>query len=112
MNLCRTCGADFASVKAFDAHRVGKHAYTYDEGLLLEPPREDGRRCLAVSEMVAMGWVRNRSGRWVHPQALRNRPKKGSYSLTEAADGPTPALRMSRTSEGRSDRITAAGSRP
>lgn len=25
MNLCRTCGEDFGSVFAFDAHRVGKY---------------------------------------------------------------------------------------
>ena len=48
MNLCRTCGHDFASVRAFDAHRIGRHAYTQAEGLALDPPRKDGRRCLSA----------------------------------------------------------------
>lgn len=39
MNLCRTCGHDFASIRAFDAHRIGRHAYTEAEGLELRPPR-------------------------------------------------------------------------
>jgi hypothetical protein len=80
MNLCRTCGRDFASVRAFDAHRIGRHAYTQAEGLELRPPRTDGRRCLTPGEMQSTGWERDRWGRWVHPQALRNRPQKGSYS--------------------------------
>jgi hypothetical protein len=64
MNLCRGCGQDFGSVKAFDAHRVGVHAYTYTEGLAMDPPREDGRRCLSVEEMEAAQFVRNSRGRW------------------------------------------------
>ena len=80
MNLCRSCGHDFASVRAFDAHRTGKHAYTYVEGLQSRAPRTDGRRCLTPDEMKAADWERDRWGRWVHPQALRNRPRKGSYS--------------------------------
>lgn len=80
MNLCRTCGHDFASVRAFDAHRVGRHEYTQAEGLELRPPRKEGRRCLSPDEMQDAGWARDRWGRWVHPQALRNRPQKGCYS--------------------------------
>jgi hypothetical protein len=34
-------------VSAFDNHRVGKHAYMHSEGLKLDPPVEDGRRCLS-----------------------------------------------------------------
>ena len=45
MNLCRACGENFGSVAAFDAHRVGKHAYDYS------PQRPDGRRCLSVKEV-------------------------------------------------------------
>jgi len=81
MNLCRSCGHDFASVKAFDAHRVGKHEYTAAEGLALSPPRHDGRRCLTRSEMTTKGWETDPRGRWVHPHALRNRPKNTAYSL-------------------------------
>ena len=64
MNLCRACGEDFGSVKAFDAHRVGVHAYTYTEGLSRDPPRTDGRRCLSIDEMEAAQFVRNACGRW------------------------------------------------
>jgi hypothetical protein len=51
-NLCTTCGKDFGSVGAFDAHRVGKHEYLFAEGLKMNPPREDGRRCLDTEEMT------------------------------------------------------------
>lgn len=64
MNLCRSCGEDFAGVSAFDAHRVGKHSYTYSEGVKMEPIREDGRRCLHRDELEAEGYARNASGRW------------------------------------------------
>jgi hypothetical protein len=67
MNLCRGCGEDFASVDLFDRHRVGVHAYTFSEGLRVEPPREDGRRCLAVAEMLERGWERNGRGGWTDP---------------------------------------------
>jgi hypothetical protein len=53
MNLCRACGLDFGSISAFDTHRVGKHAYTYSEGVLMDPVREDGRRCLSAAEIEA-----------------------------------------------------------
>ena len=64
MNLCRSCGLDFGSVSAFDRHRVGKHAFTYAEGLELDPPREDGRRCLDEDEMLAVGMELDARGRW------------------------------------------------
>jgi hypothetical protein len=64
LNYCVCCGLDFASVAAFDRHRVGVHAYTFQEGLRLEPPREDGRRCLDPEEMIAYGLVRDPRGRW------------------------------------------------
>jgi hypothetical protein len=90
MNLCRSCGHDFASVKAFDAHRTGKHAYTHREGLLLNPSRDDGRRCLTPSEMRTAGWETNRWGRWVHPSALRNRPPAGFLFALRTAASHTP----------------------
>lgn len=52
MNWCRSCSTDFASVAAFDRHRVGKHDYSYSEGLSFDPPREDGRRCLSAREIA------------------------------------------------------------
>ena len=70
MNVCGACGQDFGS--AFDRHRIGKHAYTYEEGLRMSPPREDGRRCLTVAEMTAQGFVRNAFGRWTLASTLRH----------------------------------------
>lgn len=67
MNLCRSCGQDFGSVSAFDRHRVGKHAYTFSEGLRMDPPHEEGRRCLDASEMRAAGMELDPRGRWRIP---------------------------------------------
>lgn len=64
MNVCGACALDFASVRAFDAHRVGRHAYSCSEGLAMVPPREDGRRCLAVHELRDVGFDVEASGRW------------------------------------------------
>lgn len=64
MNLCRGCGRDFGSMRAFDKHRVGVHAYTFAEGMALEPPAEGGRRCLDEDELPEQGFVRNHWGRW------------------------------------------------
>jgi hypothetical protein len=64
MNLCRGCNTDFGRLSAFDAHRTGRHAYTFREGMRMDPPREDGRRCLDEEEMEARGFVRNAYGRW------------------------------------------------
>ena len=67
MNECGTCGIDFASVTAFDRHRVGKHAFTHTQGLRMKPPREDGRRCLDTDEMAALGMAISGRGRWAIP---------------------------------------------
>jgi hypothetical protein len=64
VNLCRACDTDFASVAAFDAHRIGKHAYTITEGLRLDPPLEDGRRCLDADEFEEAGLALDGRGRW------------------------------------------------
>jgi hypothetical protein len=67
-NLCTGCGVDFSSVKAFDAHRVGVHAYDFAEGLETDPPREDGRRCLDEQEMLEAGLeLDTDTGRWCVP---------------------------------------------
>src|SRR6266487_2682627 len=52
---------------AFDAHRVGLFVYTYEQGLSLDPPREDGRRCLDSEEMQSKGWTQDGRGRWLDP---------------------------------------------
>ena len=72
MNLCRSCGEDFSSVANFDRHRVGTHQYTLTEGLRMEPPGEDGRRCLHVDEIEALGLVRDPRGRWCDPKASKS----------------------------------------
>lgn len=72
MNLCRECGEDFSGVSGFDAHRVGKHEYTYAEGLRRDPIKEDGRRCLSTEEMISGSYgtpkprvfVRSARGAW------------------------------------------------
>ena len=64
MNLCTTCDTDFASVNAFDKHRIGKHAYLYAEGVAMTPPRYDGRHCLDADEMVDAGIEIDGRGRW------------------------------------------------
>jgi hypothetical protein len=54
--FCTSCGRDFVGDSLFDLHRVGVHDYTISEGLKLDPPREDGRRCLDADEMRKRGW--------------------------------------------------------
>jgi hypothetical protein len=63
-NLCRSCGQDFSSVAAFDRHRTGTHEYLFADGLRLDPPREDGRRCLAPEELLETGMEVYSKGRW------------------------------------------------
>jgi hypothetical protein len=63
LNGCSTCGCDFASVSAFDRHRTAVRAYTYTEGLKLDPPVEDGRRCMDEAELL-------KAGMEVDPRAL------------------------------------------
>ena len=46
LNGCSGCRRDFTSTTLFDRHRVGTYEYTLEQGLELDPPREDGRRCL------------------------------------------------------------------
>ena len=92
VNLCTGCGLDFTGVRDFDAHRVGVHAYTYSEGVRMEPIREDGRRCLCVSELEAAGWFRDRHGRWSHLSRRRTREHAGKLrqsrqDATEGAEG-------------------------
>lgn len=93
LNLCRACSQDFAGVEAFDRHRVGEHAFLYSEGLKLDPPREDGRRCLSSEEMLAMGMEVDPRGRWrIIPSAaqqtfftLRQRTSSGQDSPPQSA---------------------------
>jgi hypothetical protein len=58
VNLCRSCGEDFGSVSAFDAHRVGKQEHPFG------PAHPDGRRCLSIVELRERGWTEDGRGRW------------------------------------------------
>jgi hypothetical protein len=86
MNLCRACKQDFNSVVLFDRHRVGKHAYTYSEGIAMDPMREDGRRCLSVGEMAELGWRTNDRGRWIDPAEVARARKSLHRSAETAAE--------------------------
>jgi len=70
-NGCSGCGQDFTSTSLFDRHRAGVYEYTLEQGLKLEPPLEDGRRCLDSDEMKAKGWELNDRGRWLDPVRLQ-----------------------------------------
>ena len=50
MNLCAVCKRDFASVRAFDRHRIGSY--------------QGGRRCLSEDELRVRGFVQNAYARW------------------------------------------------
>ena len=99
-NLCTGCFQNFAGVRAFDLHRIGRHDYTFLEGTKMDPPRWDGRRCRDVEEMQALGWWKmTAEGRWsVSPllgqnvQSWAAKPKQAARSrqkATLAAKGRT-----------------------
>jgi hypothetical protein len=70
VNVCPTCGEDFGSVSAFDAHRVGKypqHGPSEYTGALADWAPEKGRRCLTVKELTERGWTRDGRERWRRP---------------------------------------------
>ena len=83
MNLCGACGLDFGSVGAFDAHRVGVHAYTFAQGAAMDPPRYDGRRCLSEHELAD---ALDEKGR---PRFARN--ARGSWSMGRSVEGASEA---------------------
>src|SRR6266487_1419995 len=68
---------------AFDAHRVGLFVYTYEQGLSLDPPREDGRRCLDSEELQSKGWTQDGRGRWLDP--VRVQAARESFAKLELA---------------------------
>jgi hypothetical protein len=86
-NFCSACGQDFTSVSLFDRHRVGVHAYTYSEGLALDPPVEDGRRCLDAEEMQAKGWELDARSRWVDPAKVEQ-ARKAFSALNSSPERP------------------------
>jgi hypothetical protein len=91
MNLCRACGEDFGSVSAFDAHRTGTHEYALAKGFRMEPPRDDGRRCLEADELERAGWHRDSRGRWRRP--IRDASALLSFMHSRrGAETPSPGL--------------------
>jgi hypothetical protein len=68
---CSGCSQDFTSLSLFDRHRVGLFEYTLEQGLKLDPPRENGRRCLDSDEMRAKGWAQDGNGRWIDPARVQ-----------------------------------------
>jgi hypothetical protein len=91
MNMCVCCKEDFASVRMFDNHRVGKHEYLYSEGLRMDPPREDGRRCLDADEMLAKGWQQDEQGLWFSPESREKAREYFSdvHGTPESASDPS-----------------------
>jgi hypothetical protein len=96
VNLCRCCGLDFASVEAFNKHRVGTHEYTHDEGLAVGRP--DGRRCLAPTELSAAGMELDPRGRWrmALSDAERTRLQQLENARGIAGNAPGATSRASR----------------
>jgi hypothetical protein len=103
LNECSGCRKDFASLRVFDAHRVGKFPQT-GPGDYLDRLRaglvdveddwkpEHGWRCLDVEEMEAKGWAKDDRGRWADPveaERVRRRfqtaPSELRGSLRKAA---------------------------
>jgi hypothetical protein len=87
MNLCGGCREDFGSVSAFDRHRVGKHAFTFSEGFRMDPPREDGRRCLDTGELEQAGWHRDSRSRWRQPVRDREGLSEKYVTRLSASEG-------------------------
>ena len=50
--VCAKCLESFASISAFDKHRVGSH-------------RQNARRCMSVGEMYESGMRENDEGYWI-----------------------------------------------
>lgn len=84
MNTCGECGIDFGSVAAFDRHRVGVHAYSLRDGLKMDPPREDGRRCLSAREIETLHATDG--------SLIFTRNSKGTWSLTKTLEAAERAF--------------------
>jgi hypothetical protein len=98
-NLCRSCGRDFASLEAFDKHRVGTHGYTHEEGLA--HGAQDGRRCLTHFELPGAGLELDRRGRWRMALSEAERTRLNHLQNTRGADGErSRATRAARQSQG------------
>ena len=74
---------------AFNAHQLGQDKpYRYADGLRMDEPREDGFRCLQVSELVEDGWTQDEAGYWHRPLSPAHRE-----SLGRLREGGFPVVR-------------------
>ena len=103
MNLCTTCGEDFGSLEAFDAHRVGDYLQRGPSeygGSLEDWAPVKGRRCLTVEEMESGSFrgrqfVRNGHGRWSLEKRL-NRSRKRFQIELPSSERPSQSLRAAQ----------------
>jgi hypothetical protein len=75
---CPTCGEYFNGVQPFDKHRTGRYA---------KPGEWQGdRRCLAVAEMRARGFIRNAAGFWCDRASAEHamRPRAHGFAARPA----------------------------
>jgi hypothetical protein len=118
MNLCTTCGEDFGSLEAFDAHRVGSYPQrgpSEYRGPTEAWAPDKGRRCLTVDEMEsgsfrARQFVRNGRGRWSLEKRLNRSRESFSVELPspERQSAPMDATRPSETRRVRPERLSIA----
>jgi hypothetical protein len=90
VNLCRACGEDFGSLSGFDTHRIGRHEHMLAEGFAMNPPREDGRRCLDAEELEQLGWHQDVHGRWRMPRLEAEMPFWDQQSAKSGDERPSP----------------------
>jgi hypothetical protein len=74
---CPTCGDYFNGLDAFDRHRIGSYA---------KSGQPDTRRCLAVAEMQARGFIRNAAGFWCDRASAEHamRPRAHGFAARPA----------------------------
>ena len=69
---CPTCGEYFNGVQPFDKHRIGSYA---------KPGQPNTRRCLAVAEMEAAGFIRNAAGFWCDRADARHTTRPRAHGI-------------------------------
>lgn len=70
---CTACGEYFNGVQPFDRHRIGQYGID--------------RRCLAIAEMEAAGFIRNVSGFWCERASEEHamRPRAPGFAAPRTA---------------------------
>jgi hypothetical protein len=106
LNYCCACKKDFSSLSAFDKHRAGVHEYTFLQGIHLDPPKENGRRCLDEDEFSKVGLFLNEKGRWSLPSDASDyfeapSPKTSASSASSGDEAsPSPQTEEQRVVSG------------